>query len=114
MFTDEIFGFKKLEDGKWEIKTFSFYRMCRYGMKSRFQISIVSEKYKKYLKLIHVVLTLIMIYCVSQGKTLHRQHNVEENKFWLIFFILFLIYFPLINFLTTYYVHKSNEHSTTK
>ena len=116
MFTDEIFGFKKLEDGKWEVKTFSFYRMCRYGMKEGIYKCIILERYKKIVKYTHTSYELMCLplLLVCGG----RCHGVECNnncdQIYLIFLISLILYLMLINFLTNYYVHKSNEHSTTK
>jgi hypothetical protein len=107
MFSDKIFGFKKLEEDKWEVKTFSFYRLFRYGMKNRFSISILPEKYKRYLKVVHTIFGLCAFALIPYGKTLHRSHDPKSSKIDIVIVIISCIYLPFINLLTKYYVRKS-------
>jgi len=108
MFTDDVFGFKKLEDGKWEVRTFSFYRMCRYSFKQKFFHRIIKGQYKQRLKIIHVVCNVAGLAFLAYCKTLYKHHNPIANTYFLTMCVLLFLYISITNFLTNYYVRKSN------
>lgn len=103
MFTDEIFGFKKLEDGRYEVKTFSILKSLRHGVKKSIYNCVLLKKYKMIIQILYVLMNAVMCFVMLFG----GRHRDNFDKFSLIFILIIILFILITNLLIPYYANKS-------